>query len=108
MSLTLKTIKEPGVVKFLSVTEVTFASSYTSGGETFTPANAGLQTIDHVWATLIAGDEAKSTEQFVSGCWYSGEKLHLLDAKTGVEVASTKNMEKVKVQVFAVGRSRAK
>ena len=108
MSLTVKSIKPAGIVKFLTVTEVTFASSYTSEGETFTAANAGLGSIDHAWCTIVHGDEAKTSEQFVSECWYEGGKLHLLDAKTGVEVAAGKNMEKVKVQVFAIGRSRSK
>lgn len=106
MSLTTKRLKDPGIIKFVTQVEATFGSSYTSGGEIFTPAMAGLQSIDHAWATIVNGDEAKSTEQFVAGCWYAEGKLHLLDAKTGKEVEATKNTEKVKVQVFCIGKSR--
>lgn len=108
MALTVSNTVAPVVPRFLTVTEATFDSSYLENGEVFTPANAGLTTIDAAWCQIIHGDEAKTTEMFVSEVWYAGEKLHALDAKTGLEVASTKNMEKLKVLVFAIGKGRAK
>lgn len=108
MALTVTSKKAPTNVGFLTVTEVTFDSSYLEGGEAFTPANAGLSSIDAAWCQIIHGDEAKTAEMFVSEVWYEGEKLHALDAKTGLEVASTKNMEKLKVLVFALGKARSK
>lgn len=104
MALTVKTLKEPGVPKFYTVTEVTFSNSYTEGGEVFTPAKAGLATIDHALCQLVNGSE--SAELRPSVCFYSGEKLHLIDSATGKEMAKEKDMSKVKVQVFAFGKTR--
>lgn len=104
MALTTKSIKEPGIAKFLSVTEVTFDSSYLLEGEVFTPAMAGMQSIDHAWTQMLTGSEEATVRP--TSCSYSGEKLHLIDSATGKEVASTKNMEKVKVLVFAIGKAR--
>lgn len=108
MGLTVASKTAPTILRFLTVTEATFDSSYLEGGEAFTPSNAGLTTIDAAWCQIIHGDEAKTSEMFVSEVWYAGEKLHALDAKTGLEVASTKNMEKLAVLVFAIGKGRAK
>ena len=106
MSITVTSLKSPFVGKFLSVVEVAFSSSYTSGGETFTPAKANLQTLEFVIPTLIHGDEAAESELFISGIWYASEKLHLLDAKTGLELGSTKNASHVKAQAVCYGNAR--
>ena len=106
MALTVKALKEPGVPKFYTVTEVTFDSSYAEGGESFTPAQAGLASIDHAFVTVVNGSEEATVRP--TNCFYKEEKLHLIDSATGKEVAGTKNMEKVKVQVFAFGKARTK
>lgn len=106
MALTLKTLKEPRLFRFYTLTEVAFDSSYLEGGEVFTPAQAGLATINMAFCTIINGSEEATVRP--TNCYYSEEKLHLIDSATGKEVASTKNMEKVKVLVFAFGDRRAK
>lgn len=106
MALTVKSLKEPGVPKFYTVTEVTFDSSYAEGGESFTPANAGLATIDHSFCAITHGSESATLRP--TNCYYESEKLHLIDSATGKEVAGTSNMEKVKVLVFAFGKARTK
>lgn len=108
MALTVKNIKDPFVPKFISCKEVTFPSSYSSGGEVFTPTSAGLTDFEFVFPVLVHGDEAKSAEQFISGIYYEGEKLHLINAKTGKEVEAAKNTEKVKALVLSFGKARAK
>lgn len=77
---------------------VTFDSSYLEGGEPVTAAELGFRRIvKSTWQFLNGSEEATVRP---TNCWYtiSTGKLHLLDSATGKEVASTKNMEKVKVE----------
>ncbi|MBS1863021.1 MAG: hypothetical protein JSS68_15070 [Actinobacteria bacterium] len=105
MAATTKTVKDTGLFKDFSITEVTFSNSYTSGGETFTPAQANLQSIDHYLIQMLTGSES-STYRPTSAS-YSEGKIHLLDSATGKEVESGKDMSKVKVLFWAFGKSRA-
>lgn len=105
MAVTTKTVKDTGLLKDFSITEVTFSNSYTSGGETFTPAQANLQSIDHYLAQVVNGSESSTLRP--TSCSYSGGKLHLLDSATGKEVESGKDMSKVVVLFWGFGRARA-
>lgn len=97
----------PGAEVF-NVNEVTFDSSYLSEGETLTAAELNHTKVNFAVCTILAGDEAKESELFVGQAYYtpSTEKLHLINLKTGKEVASTKNMEKVKVLVLSFGTQK--
>lgn len=106
MALTLSTLQSASNAGFMTVTEVTFDNNYAEGGEAFTPANAGLSSFTHTpICTLVNGSES---EKWVTGAWYASEKLHLLDAKTGKELAKETDVSKVKVLVFAFGKTRSK
>jgi hypothetical protein len=87
-----------------TITEITLDSSYALGGEVVTAAQLGLRHVDAAICSIIHGDEAKSSELFAGVASYSGGKIHVVNLKTGVEVAETKNLEKVVVQVVAFGR----
>ena len=106
MALTTKSLKSPGLVRFYSITEVTFSNSYTTGGEAFTAATAGLGSIDHAFGIIIAGSESSTLRPTIIK--YSEEKLLLVDSATGKEMESGKDMSKVKAQIWAFGKSRAK
>lgn len=108
MALTTTITKQAFVPQHITVTEATFSNSYPSEGEVFTAATAGLQALDFADVNIIHGDEAKSTEQYISGVYYEKGKLHAVNAKTGKEVEAGKNLEKLKVQVISFGRARAK
>jgi len=57
---------------------------------------------------VIAGTESATTRAVTAYYTPSTEKLHFLDSATGKEVEATKDLSKVKVQVVAFGKSRAK
>lgn len=108
MGLTLTTLQTPRSVggTFMSVTEATFDSSYLEGGEAFTPANAGLTAFDYAPSCqVVNGSEAEANP--VNTAYYGNELLHLIDGKTSKEMATTKNMEKVKVIITAFGKTRS-
>jgi hypothetical protein len=109
MALTVTRQFGPKTFGFYTVTEVACDSSYLAEGESLTAAELGLATADFALCEIIQGDEAKESELFVGVAYYTPatEKLHLINLKTGKEVASTKNMEKVIVRVVAFGKSRA-
>lgn len=106
MALTISNVLKPTVIgnKRLSIKEVTFDSSYAEGGESFTPAKAGLKKIDAAWAVVTHGDEAKSETVEPASVYYASEKLHVIDSESGKELAKEKNLEKFKCLVFSIGR----
>lgn len=87
-----------------TITEITFDSSYAEGGEALTAKQLGLRIVEATVCNVIHGSE--STELLAIAAFYtpSTSKIHLIDVKTGKEVASTKDMSKVVVQVLAFGR----
>jgi hypothetical protein len=91
----------PGAER-ITVSEITFDDSYAEDGEPLTAKQLGLRIVDAAVCTVIHGSE--SSELRPAAAFYSGGKLHLIDTATGKEVASTKNMSKVVVQVVAFGR----
>lgn len=109
MAVSVSTVKSPFVPKFISVTDVTCSSSYTSGGEPLTAEQLGIGAgmVEFAMCNLKVDSES---EEYVSSAFYdpAAQLLHLIDAKTGKEVVSTKNMEKVVVRVLTFGRSRAR
>lgn len=108
MALTVSTVSEPRNVGFYTVTTATYDSSYLEGGESLTFAELGLASVDFAICSILNGSEEATVRATDAYYTPSTEKLHLTDNATGKEVASTKNMEKVKVQVVAFGKSRSK
>jgi hypothetical protein len=92
----------PGAEK-RTVTRITFDNSYPTGGEVVAPEDLGLQRVVFAQAEVVHGSE--SAELLVTNADYdvANEKLKLLDAKTGKELADTKDASKVVVQVVAWG-----
>lgn len=88
----------------MTITEITLDSSYALNGEAVTPGQLGLRIVDIAICNIVSGDEAKSSEIFPGAAFYKGGKIHVINLKTGVEVAETKNLEKLVVQVVAFGR----
>jgi hypothetical protein len=86
------------------VKKVVCDNSYLEGGEPLTRSELGLNVLEDVSVEILSGSENEA-EFPVSSGWYtiSDEKLHLLNAKTSKEVASTKNVEKVVAKVTAFG-----
>lgn len=93
---------------FVTETTVTLDNSYAEGGEAVTASQLGLASVDFAICTVVNGTEA--SEKWVSGAWYtpSTAKVHLQDAKTGKELAKEVDASKVKIQVVAFGKARAK
>ena len=86
------------------VKKVVFDNSYQEGGESLTKAELGLNVIEDASVEILNGSENESEFPVSSGYYtISDEKLHLLNAKTSKEVASTKNVEKVVAKVTAFG-----
>lgn len=98
----VKTTRVPGAER-TAVKTVTFDNSYAEGGESLTPGELGLTTVDYAVCTITHGSE--SAELRPASAFYtpSTEKIHLIDSATGKEVAGTKDMSKVTVQVVAFG-----
>lgn len=93
----------PGAQVF-TVNEVTFDNSYASEGEPLTASELGLKKVVFALCQPVTGSENES-EFPIADAYYTPatEKIHLLNAKTGKEVASGKNVEKVKALVIAFG-----
>lgn len=110
MAVSVSTVKNAELPGLRTVSDVTCDSSYQSEGEPLTAEQLGLASVDYAYCFIKNGDEAKEAELFVGSPTYDPEKavLHLNNLKTGKEVASTKNMEKVVVRVVAYGKARAK
>jgi hypothetical protein len=91
----------PGAEAF-TLTDVQFDSSYQEGGEPLTPKELGLTSVSYAFCQIRLGSES---EEYVSEAWYSPsqQKIHLINCKTGKEVAGTKDMSKVNVRVIAYG-----
>lgn len=94
----------PGAEVF-NINEVTFDSSYAENGEPLTQAELGHTKVNFAVCTLIAGDEAEESELFQGAVYYtpSTEKIHIINLKTGKELASTKKAAKVKALVLSFG-----
>lgn len=94
--------KVPGKSR-TSITKVTFDSSYLEGGEPLTAKELGLRRVISSQCFIINGSEEATVRP--TNCYYtpSTALIHLIDSATGKEVASTKNMEKVVVEVHASG-----
>lgn len=93
-----------------TTTEVVFDSSYESEGEPFTASQFGLNMIEGVPDVLLINGSENESEFPVDVGFITLEasgtkgKIRLINAKTSKEVASTKNVEKVKALVTARGR----
>jgi len=87
-----------------STKKVTFDNSYQSEGEPLTFKELGLSYVESADVSILNGSENESEFPVSSGYYTpSTEKIHLINAKTSKEVASTKNVEKVVAQVEAYG-----
>ncbi len=78
-------------------------NSYELEGEPLLRSQLGLNNIEYSDVTIITGSES---EEFpvTSGTYDPvNQKIHLQNAKTSKEVASTKNVEKVVARVESYG-----
>lgn len=98
----VSTPKPPGAERRV-VCEVTFDSSYQSEGEPLTAEQLGLKFVKWANCLIINGSEEATVRPTNAYYTPATGKIHLIDSATGKEVASTKNMEKVVVQVEAFG-----
>lgn len=107
MAVSLSSVIAARTAGFRTVTDVTCSEKYVEGGESLTAANLGLATVDYAICQLKNGSEG---EDFIAAAYYDPAKalLHLIDAKTGKEVAKEVNASKVVVRVIAHGKARAK
>jgi len=85
------------------VAEVTLDSSYLEGGEPLTPAELGLKSVSWAHCAVLNGSESEAVEVGWAKYNISKELLELFNYKTQKQIASTKNVEKVIVQVVAYG-----
>jgi hypothetical protein len=98
----------PTSFQFYSVSEWVGDSSYASGGETVTFAGLGMASVDFAVCEIVAGSESSTLRPANAYYTPATEKLHLIDSATGKEMEATKDMSKVKVQIVAFGKTRAK
>lgn len=77
--------------------DVTFSASYTTGGESITPNNVGMQAI-----VQCVPDEAKTNNYFSFD--YVNSKLQAFVSSTGAEVANATNLSAITVRVSFHGR----
>jgi len=98
----IDTPKVPGTRRRVSA-EVTLDSSYLEGGESLTAKELGLSRVITAFCTLLQGSESETVE--VGWATYNVEKelIKLFNYKTQKEIASTKDVGKVKVMVVAWG-----
>lgn len=94
MALTISN-RNPGVAgnKRRNTLDITFDSSYATGGESLTPAALGLVNVDVVLATGSGGYVFK----------YDKANQKLLAFTGGSEVSSTTDLSAVTTRVEAVG-----
>lgn len=110
MALTLaKTNKQVGDEVFgrtrVRIREVTFDSSYPTGGESFTPADVGLSEF---LAVLVSVDSAAAGGHVVQYDYTNKKLMAFVEEAVAaggalVEVANTTNLSNLKVRVVAIG-----
>lgn len=90
--------------KRFTVTNVTFDSSYLSGGETVTAANLGLSALSYGSCNIKAVGGTINVASAFLECVAdpTANKIHLYD-ETPAEVASTSDVSTCVVQVKAFG-----
>jgi hypothetical protein len=103
ISAAVKQTRIPGAER-VTVTTVTFDNSYLEGGEPLTAKELGLRTVNYAICTMTNGSEEATVRAGDPYYTPATSKIHLIDNATGKEVASTKDMSKVVVQVVAFGK----
>ncbi len=86
-----------------TISEVTLDSSYLENGEPLTPKELGLTSVAWAFCLILNGSESETVEVGWAKYNVSKELLELFNYKTQKQIASTKNVEKVVVQVVAHG-----
>lgn len=102
MSLTIASVRPtfiPGNL-YATVNTVTLDNSYEANGELLTLQELGFGK-EAVYSHSDCSVENKSEQAtyIPNTASYDGAKLHVFDAATGKELASTKDLSKVKVTV---------
>ena len=95
----------PGKAR-LKVVTVTLSGTYTSEGEVLTAKQCGFRRLVTATASLVAGNATEATP--VGDCWATGQpgtsiKLHLLNGKTGAELAAGVTVVGVKAEIICIG-----
>lgn len=83
----------------ITTREVTFDSSYPTGGEPLTAANLGLTYVSTAIATLKTAATGSVTQ-----VWYDIANAKLKAYTAAAEVADTTNIASVVAQVVAIGK----
>jgi hypothetical protein len=106
MSVTVSTVRTPKVQgdERWSETDVTFDSSYPTGGEPVTASQFGLGRVISGFAQLVNGSESETDPVGSAFFDVANMKLKLNNSKTSKEIAGEKDMSKVIVRVFAGGK----
>jgi hypothetical protein len=105
LALTFSRVQAPRVpgAEKRTVTRVTFDNSSAEGGEVVTPADLGLERVVFAQAEVVHGTESAELQVTNADYDIATEKLKLIDAGTGKELAKEKDASKVVVQVVAWG-----
>lgn len=82
-----------------TVTEVTFDSSYPTGGEPLTAADLGLTKVDFAIATLKTAGTGSVTQ-----VWYDIANSKLMAFAAAAQIANTTDLSAVTAQVVAFGK----
>ena len=88
-------------------TEITLDSEYAAGGEPVTVSELGLTRLVSGRAMLLTGSESETVEVGFARFEVVSEteaKIRVYNYKTQKEIATGKNLEKVKVEVIASGK----
>lgn len=97
MALTITVIRRPSMpAGHCVIADITFDNSYPTGGESLTPANLGLSTID----SCVARQKAAASR--IVEYDYANSKLMLFTA-LGTEAADTSNQSTIVVRAIAFG-----
>lgn len=86
-----------------TVSEVTLDSSYLENGEPLTPKELGLTSVAWAFCLILNGSESETVEVGWAKYNVSKELLEVFNYKSQKQIASTKDLSKLVVQVVAYG-----
>ena len=98
----VQTARPPGAER-RTITTVTLDNSYAEGGEPLTAAQLGLTKVTFAECSVVNGSELEANPVDTAYYTPATSKIHVIDGKTSKEMAGTKDMSKVVIQVTAYG-----
>lgn len=101
MAVTVSRANNPQVegARRVTVTNITFDSSYPTGGEPLTFSDLGLTSVEFAIATLKTAGTGSVTQ-----VWYDIPNQKLLAFAAAAQIANTTDISAVTAQVVAYGR----